>query len=801
MLSSQIMKPGFLVALAVVAVFAAIGWFQSRNRDSASKKVQPTPAAADSGFTGSSPCRECHEGFYQKWATSFHGLAMQPYTPEFSSQNLPSHHQEITIGQYRYRAETGPEGGFVSEQGPDGSKKYPIAHVMGGKNVFYFLTPLDRGRLQVLPVSYDVQRKEWFDTTASAMRHFGTISEEPYHWTDWPYTFNTACYGCHVSQLDKNYDLRTDTYHTRWREPGINCETCHGPAQAHLNAVRQPAPDGVARDPQIISTRKFSPDQMNALCAPCHAKMMILTTNFLPGDRYFDHYDLVTFEHPDFYPDGRDLGENYTYTTWRHSPCLKAEQFNCVHCHTSSGRMRFGAAEANQACMPCHQEIVNNPAAHSHHPAGTPGSECFACHMPKTEFARMKRSDHSMRAPTPAATLAFQSPNACNLCHTNHDAAWADGWVRQWYSRDYQQPVLETARLVDEARRNQWKRLPEMLAYIRRPNRDEISANALVRLLANAPSPEVRSTLLDLLRDPSPLIRASAITSLGSPSDSNSLGPWVQATTDPFRVVRIRAASALAAVPPEQIAAEDRPAVEKAKIEYLDLMRARPDDAASHHNLGSYHHQRRELDLALDSYRTSVRLQPDNVPSLANLAILYNEMGQNAQAESSLRQALRHQPTNSLLNFNLGLLLGEMGRPAEARNALLTALRSDPNLAAAAYNLGVLMAQDRQIDQAISWCQRALQLAPDNSRYAYTLAFYLDQQGNTPSAIQTLQPFVARSTTDPDIYLLLGGIYEKSGKRSEALSLYQQAAWNDLLPENVRNQFAQRVQALGRSNP
>jgi tetratricopeptide (TPR) repeat protein len=726
---------------------------------------------------------------------------MQPYTQDLSDHSLLPQQKDIAIGQYRYRAETGREGGFVLENGPEGSRKYPIAHVMGGKNVFYFLTPLDRGRLQVLPVSYDVRRKEWFDTTASAMRHFQSIAEEPYHWKDWPYTFNTACYGCHVSQLEKNYDLKTDSYHTAWREPGINCETCHGPAQSHLEAVRQTPPTGVLSDPRIISTRKFTSEQMNTLCAPCHAKMMILTTNFLPGDRYFDHYDLITFEHPDFYPDGRDLGENYTYTSWRHSPCLKSDQFNCMHCHTSSGRMRFTEADRNQACLPCHENIVNNATAHSHHPAGTPGNQCVACHMPKTEFARMERSDHSMRSPTPATTLAFHSPNACNLCHTNRDAAWADGWVRQWYSRDYQKPVLEMARLIDAARQNQWNRLSEMLSYIQRPDRDEISANALVRLLANAPSPEVQPALLDLLRDPSPLIRASAAASLRSPLDSSSLASVVQATRDSYRVVRARAAGLLAAAPLEQFRPEDRTAVETARNEYLVLLRARPDDAASHHNLASYHHQRRELNQALDSYRTAVRLQPDNVPSLANLSLLYNEMGQNGEAEASLRQALRYQPTNASLNFNLGLLLGEMGRPTEARTALHTAIRSDPTLAAAAYNLAILLAQDRQVDQAVSWCRRALQLAPNNTRYAYTLAFYLTQQDDNLSAIQILQPFTARSTEDASIYILLGDIYERTGRRSEALSVYQQAAWNDLLPADARAQFTQRAQALSKSSP
>ncbi len=62
--------------------------------------------------------------------------------------------------------------GWVIERGPEGEKKYRIDHAMGGKNVYYFLTTLDRGRLQTLPVAYDVNKKEWFDMAASGVRHF-----------------------------------------------------------------------------------------------------------------------------------------------------------------------------------------------------------------------------------------------------------------------------------------------------------------------------------------------------------------------------------------------------------------------------------------------------------------------------------------------------------------------------------------------------------------------------------------------------------------------------------------------------
>ena len=137
---------------------------------------------------------------------------------------------------------------MVLERSPEGEKRYPIVQAMGGKNVFYFLTPLERGWLQVLPVAYDVRRREWFDTTASAMRHFGDRRDEALYWKERPLTFNTSCFGCHVSQLSKNYDLKSDSYHTTWAEPGINCETCHGPSAGHVavvsRAAHQPARPG-----------------------------------------------------------------------------------------------------------------------------------------------------------------------------------------------------------------------------------------------------------------------------------------------------------------------------------------------------------------------------------------------------------------------------------------------------------------------------------------------------------------------------------------------------------------------------
>src|SRR3990172_4394958 len=470
-----------------------------------------------SSYVGSGSCKECNENFNELWATSRHGLAMQPYSTEFARKKLPPKKKDIKIGKFSYRAEIGLKAGYVLESGPKGNREYRIKHVTGGKNVYYFLAQLEKGRLQTLPVAYDVQKKEWFDTAGSGLRHFPGEQrpDAPVDWREGAYTFNTACYNCHVSQIRSNYDPRTETYHTTWTEPGINCETCHGPAEEHVLIAKKTPKGQPLPELRIIRTKTMTTEQRNHLCATCHAKMMPLTSSFMPGERFFDHFDLVGMEDSDFYPDGRDLGENYTYTSWLMSPCAKSGKMDCMHCHTSSGRYRFKAEDkANDACMPCHAERVKNAAAHTRRKADSVGNKCVSCHMPMTAFARMKRSDHSMRPPAPALTIAYKSPNACTLCHSDKDPAWADTLVREWRTRDYQAPLLKRAGLIESARKQDSNKIPEMLEYIQAGDRDEVFIASLIRLMSVSEDDRISSALLKAVKDLSPLVRSAAIHAL-----------------------------------------------------------------------------------------------------------------------------------------------------------------------------------------------------------------------------------------------------------------------------------------------
>src|SRR5512138_991359 len=87
------------------------------------------PGTGGAEFTGSASCRECHERFYQLWAPSHHGLAMQPYAS--ARTNLIEQEAPINVGGWQYRADIGK--GVVLARGPKQEEKsYPMAQALGG---------------------------------------------------------------------------------------------------------------------------------------------------------------------------------------------------------------------------------------------------------------------------------------------------------------------------------------------------------------------------------------------------------------------------------------------------------------------------------------------------------------------------------------------------------------------------------------------------------------------------------------------------------------------------------------------
>ena len=759
-------------------------------------KTKNNSGFANAEYAGSENCKECHQNFYDLWSPSHHGKAMQPVNAEFIEAAQMPASGEFSIEGKTYHIEIGKSAMSMKENEADKENNYEVTWALGGKNVYYFLTPLENGKLQTIPLAYDVKNKNWYNNPESAMRHFqeGTAPDEALPWKDRQYTFNTSCYSCHVSQLKNNYDLTSDSYQSTWKEPGINCETCHGPASEHIKIFENAREGEQIKTLGLISTKVFTNEQHNWACAPCHAKMNPISSGYTPGDRFFDNYDLTGLESNDFYPDGRDLGENYTYTGWMMNECNQSGQLHCVMCHTSSGRDRF-KDNPNDACKMCHEENVINVVEHSGHKEGSAGAVCINCHMPKTEFGKMVRSDHSFRPPMPEATIKFGSPNACNICHTDKTPEWANETVKKRKNGNYQEETLQWAEVLNEARSGDWKNADKIFDYIQKEKLNEVVIASFIRLLNNFNNEKKWPVLTVALKSKSPMVRSSAAAGLMGNFDEEVKQDLVQACNDEYKVVRIAAAASLSAFPENAFSDAEKQVVAKATDEYMNSIVSRPDDWSAHYNLALYYQNRGENVKALNSYETATNLYPDAVMPLINSSIIYSYTGNSVKAEENLKKAISIDPDNEAANLNLGLLLAEQGKMDEAAKALKIALKANPEQAVAAYNLSVISSA-KSINDAIYYAQIATDINPDEPKYAYTLAYYQYQDNEKNQAEETLKTLIKSHPEYLTAVRFLSDIYIDEGKKQEALKLYQNALKTQNITERDKAGIQQAINSL-----
>ncbi|MBW1613056.1 MAG: ammonia-forming cytochrome c nitrite reductase subunit c552 [Deltaproteobacteria bacterium] len=747
-------------------------------------------------YSGSGSCRPCHEKFYQLWHDSYHGLAMQPVTGAFIRENIHSFNQAIRVGMDTFKISWEGDTLFFIEHKVSGKvSRFPAVHTMGGKYIYYFLTPFPGGRLQVLPLAYDCDTESWYNNPESGVRHFENIEDAPLDWRNHLFTFNTTCYNCHVSQLETNYDLADNSYNTTWREPGINCETCHGPSYDHIVACVKAGEGNTPEDLKIVQTSMFTSEQHNSACGSCHAKATVIAQSFELGGLFYDYFDLITLENPDFYADGRDLGENYTMTTWEMNKCAAASDMHCVDCHTSSGRYRFAGENANDACMPCHDERVNKVSEHSFHDPDSEASKCIACHIPKTSFARMDRSDHSFRPPMPRATMAFGSPNACNICHDDQSTEWAEKSIKETHKIEYQNEAIVNGELIRKAREGDWSELDKILTGLEEERFDNVYATSFIRLLEQCNDTAKWAVVYNLTYHKSPLVRGAAAHSLSRNDSEEAFERLMQLIDDQFRAVRLNAAFALSSLPLTNIGETDSVRISEALEEYEASLVTHSDSWSAHYNLGNYYSNQNEFRKALNSYNTSFRIYPEAIMPMVNAGFIYSMIGDYERAQEMFIRALSIEPDHEATLTNIALLYGERGDNAMAAQYFKRLMEVSDKNALAAYNLAVLLSKDN-LDEIIEMSRKAMDWEPRNPKYAYTYAFYLLRSNNTQGAKEILENVISGFPHYIESYLLLADILTNAKKYDEAKDILQNALEINGLSNEQQRALLENLQQL-----
>jgi tetratricopeptide (TPR) repeat protein len=116
-------------------------------------------------------------------------------------------------------------------------------------------------------------------------------------------------------------------------------------------------------------------------------------------------------------------------------------------------------------------------------------------------------------------------------------------------------------------------------------------------------------------------------------------------------------------------------------------------------------------------------------------------------------------------------------------------------MAQAAYNLCVILSKSRP-EEAVDFCRKAVESRPDVPRYAFSLAFFQQQNGDVPGATRVLEGLIAKFPMYADAYVLLGGLYEKQGKKAEAEALYKKGLDAEGIPAQHKIRMHMRLNAL-----
>ncbi|RYD32720.1 MAG: hypothetical protein EOP87_12325, partial [Verrucomicrobiaceae bacterium] len=290
-------KPLAIAALATALLGAA--FFSSRHSNTPAPKPEaaapmdpnaPVLAPDDkvhAGYAGSESCRKCHAAQFESWQHSNHGLAEREVDMSHD-KNAFSPKQTLVHGKDTTELFLDADGlAKVLTQGLDKKRHvYPLVRVIGNNPLRQFLIPAPGGRMQTLDVSLDPLKNEWFDVYGNEdARGPGDWG----HWTGQGMNWNAMCAACHNTRVRKNYEPRTNSYHTSMAEMSIGCESCHGPMKAHVEWQEKPPLDK-AKDPTIPH---FTRDQVMETCAACHSRRSELTGDLVPGDSFHDHFSLT----------------------------------------------------------------------------------------------------------------------------------------------------------------------------------------------------------------------------------------------------------------------------------------------------------------------------------------------------------------------------------------------------------------------------------------------------------------------------------------------------------------------------
>jgi len=342
-------RSGSLCACALFLLFVALLAVAGCSHTSQNGPAQTLAATT---FVSEAECTSCHADISKLCAGANHSRTLHVVNrSELGALAPPVGKIPGTCYQI---AGTGDRLQFASTLGS--KSELPMDLVLGSGKLGMTYVSLDRNNqaLTELRMSWYPSRKSWYLTPGQESDADNDPGEhnEP--------EVSRSCMRCHAVTVP------ADGVRPEARFFGVGCQSCHGPASAHVEAARA----GRFADLRIDRIGSWNATRINDLCGKCHRSASKVGTS---GDEVimtqrFQPYGLMQ------------------------SPCFQksGDTLSCITCHN-----------------PHHSGAASPSAGAAGHAAGaqaTPGkicpvnprSGCIPCHMPKRKVFPVSQIPISM---------------------------------------------------------------------------------------------------------------------------------------------------------------------------------------------------------------------------------------------------------------------------------------------------------------------------------------------------------------------------------------------------------------------
>ena len=214
---------------------------------------------------------------------------------------------------------------------------------------------------------------------------------------------------------------------------------------------------------------------------------------------------------------------------------------------------------------------------------------------------------------------------------------------------------------------------------------------------------------------------------------------------------------------------------DEAAVVLTSLLSERPGIAQAAFQLGLLHHERDELEPAIERYWQAILGAPEMIPAHRNLGSIMQRLGRHAEALSCFERVCRLGPQDATAQAERAAALRQLGRLEEAAEAYEAAIERDSRWATPHFHLGVVRLRQGRNEAALACFDAAIAAEPGMVEAHVNRGVVLRALGHVDDAIDSYRAALLLKPGYVKCLVNLGGCYVAAARHEEAIEVLRPA--------------------------